>query len=242
MIRRQFLTLLALPAFPSTDPAGALEMVGVSHRDPQRVRALVERNPGLALAAIDWGFGDWETALGAASHVGNREIAEYLLAHGATPTVFSAAMLGQVDLVKALLAGSPGLERSYGPHGITLMAHARAGGAKAAAVVEYLSQVGHADSPLPTQPLAAADRDLLPGRYVYGPAAGDHYVIDVQKEQLGINRPGAPARRLLQHAGGWVFFPSGAPWAKLSFAREEGRMTGFTLTGLGAPVVAKVSA
>ena len=140
MNRRHFLSLLAAPAFSSTDPAAALEMVGVAHRDPQRVRALVERHPGLARAAIDWGFGDWESALGAASHVGNREIAEYLLAHGEVPTVFSSAMLGQLDLVKSFLANSPGLERTHGPHGITLLAHARAGGPKAAGVLQYLTE------------------------------------------------------------------------------------------------------
>ena len=55
---------------------------------------------------------------------GRREIAEFLLAHGARPTVFSAAMLGQLDVVKAFVSASPGVQRTLGPHGITLMAHA----------------------------------------------------------------------------------------------------------------------
>jgi hypothetical protein len=241
MIRRHFLALMAAPAFPSTDPAAVLEMVGVAHRDPSRVRTLVERHPGLARAAIDWGFGDWETALGAASHVGNREIAEYLLAHGETPTIFSAAMLGQVDLVKGLIAGSPGIERSYGPHGITLLAHARAGGAKAAPVVQYLTELGHADVPLPTQPLAATDRDAILGKYAFGAGSDEYYVIDLVKDQLGINRPGAPARRFLYHSGDLEFFPSGAPWAKITFARVESTVASFTLSGIGAPVTARRS-
>lgn len=239
MIRRELLALLALPAFPTTNPAAALEMVTVAHRDPARVRALVAYNAGLVQATIDWGFGDWETALGAASHVGNREIAEYLLAHGATPTVFSAAMLGQVDLVKAMIAGRPGLERTRGPHGLTLMAHARAGGTLAAPVVQYLQELGNADVPLPTQPLAQADLDRLPGRYAFGPGADDHYVVDVQKSLLGILRPGAPARRLLLHAGSLVFFPTGAPSVRIAFAQEGERVTGFTMTGLGAAMNAQ---
>lgn len=239
IIRRHFLGLLAVPAFSSTDPAATLEMVGVAHRDPKRVRELVERHPGLARAAIDWGFGDWETALGAASHIGNREIAEYLLAHGEVPTVFSAAMLGQLELVKSFLANSPGLQRSYGPHGITLLSHARAGGPRAAAVVEHLKGLGDADIPLPTQPLSAGDRDAVLGRYFFGPAPADHYVIDLVKDQLGINRPGAPARRILQHAGGLAFFPSGAPWARVAFERKDALVSGFTLSGIGAPVIAK---
>src|SRR5688572_29778687 len=69
-------------SFPQQDPKRVSEVVGASHRDLDRVRALVEETPALANAAWDWGFGDWETALGAAAHTGRREIAEYLLSRG----------------------------------------------------------------------------------------------------------------------------------------------------------------
>src|SRR4051794_21275008 len=55
--------------FPSHPPELAREMVWVSHYDQKRVRELVDARPALARAAWDWGFGDWETALGAASHM-----------------------------------------------------------------------------------------------------------------------------------------------------------------------------
>ena len=77
------------------------EAVGVSHRDLKRLRELVERQPALARGAIDWGFGDWEACIDAASHTGNKAIAEFLLANGARPTIFCAAMMGQLDVVKA---------------------------------------------------------------------------------------------------------------------------------------------
>ena len=76
------------------------------------------------------------------------------------------------------------------------MSHAKAGGPDAAAVVQYLAALGDADTPLPTQPLAAADRDALVGKYVYGPGPRDFFTIDVQQDRLGIDRPerpGAPA-------------------------------------------------
>src|SRR5262249_19927954 len=76
-------------SFPSRHPALVKEMVAVSHGNINRVRELVQQHPELAKAAWDWGYGDWETALGAASHVGNRPIAELLLEHGAPPTIFS---------------------------------------------------------------------------------------------------------------------------------------------------------
>ena len=62
----------------------------MAHGNVRRVRELVEDRPSLAKASWDWGFGDWEDALGAASHMGNREIAEYLIGHGARPTTVEA--------------------------------------------------------------------------------------------------------------------------------------------------------
>src|SRR5215207_4303831 len=85
--------------FPRHAPEKAREVVGASHAKLVRVKELVSVTPSLARASWDWGFGDWETALGAASHVGNKEIAAVLLAAGAHPTIFSAAMLGHLETV-----------------------------------------------------------------------------------------------------------------------------------------------
>ncbi len=146
--------------FPTQPPALVREMVTVAHGNFQRVRELVEDRPSLAKAAWDWGFGDWESALGAASHTGNRDIAEYLIAHGARPSLFSAAMLGQLDVVKAFIAAQPGSQRIAGPHSISLLAHAKAGGAKAEAVLRYLESLGDAGS-APTVPLSDEEAAAL---------------------------------------------------------------------------------
>ena len=66
-------------AFPSLHLTLAKEIVAVSHANLARVRELVQQHPALAKASFDWGYGDAETALGAASHVGRREVAEFLL-------------------------------------------------------------------------------------------------------------------------------------------------------------------
>src|SRR5215472_9950679 len=120
--------------FPAHPPELVREMVTVAHFDLERVKKLLELRPSLALAAGAWGFGDWETALGAASHMGNRPIAEYLISQGAPPTLFSAAMLGQLETVKAFLTAEPRVQRVRGPHSISLLAHARMGGDAARAV------------------------------------------------------------------------------------------------------------
>src|SRR4051794_35345523 len=79
--------------FPQQDPALVKDAVGASHGNMARIRELVESQPALARASIDWGFGDWETCIDAAAHVGNKPIAELLLINGARPTIFSAAMM-----------------------------------------------------------------------------------------------------------------------------------------------------
>jgi len=213
---------------PLQDPVVVKEVVTVAHTDVTRVRELVDRQPALANATIDWGFGDWESALGAASHTGRREIAEILLAHGARPSLFSAAMLGQLDVVKAFVAASPGVQRTLGPHGIPLMAHARAGGAGAADVVKYLESVGDADRRPPSQPLEPADRNGVVGEYVFGIGERDRFVIDVRNDQLGIGRAGQ-TRRVLIHTGELVFFPSGVPSVRIAFARAGARATALTI-------------
>jgi hypothetical protein len=127
-------TATVADTFPQQAPDMVREAVVVAHGNVKRLRELVDAHPALARAAYDWGFGDWEDCLGAASHVGNREIAEYLISKGARPTLFSATMLGQLDTVKAFLAAQPGAQRIPGPHSISLLAHAKAGGAAAAPV------------------------------------------------------------------------------------------------------------
>ena len=229
----------AADVFPAQDPVAVKEAVTTSHGNLARIRELVERQPALARASVDWGFGDWETCIDAAAHVGNKPIADLLLNNGARPTIFSAAMMGQLDAVKAFVAARPGIQKTLGPHGITLMAHARAGGPDAAAVVEYLASLGDADVPTPTQPLEPADRNALVGKYVYGPGERDYFIIDVQQDRLGIDRPNGPTRRFLMHTGNLVFFPSGVPTAKIAFARENGAITQLTLADPNVMVTAR---
>jgi hypothetical protein len=114
------------------------EFVGKAHGDLERVQQLLKQEPGLLHSAWDWGGGDWETALGAAAHMGRRDIALFLLAQGARIDIFSAAMLGRTELVQAMLTDNPALKHAIGPHGIPLLQHAKAGGAEAKQIVEFL--------------------------------------------------------------------------------------------------------
>jgi hypothetical protein len=126
---------------PAIDPELVAEFVLKAHGDIAVVKGLVAEEPMIVNAAWDWGGGDWETALGAASHVGRRDIAEFLLEHGARMDIFAAAMLGEVEIVRAMLDAQPELRDALGPHGIPLVAHAEAGGEQARKVLDLLHAV-----------------------------------------------------------------------------------------------------
>ena len=120
------------------DSATIQEFVGNAHGNLEKVTELLDVHPGLLNAAWDWGGGDWETALGAAAHMGRRDIALFLLERGARMDLFAAAMLGLVDVIRAAVAAFPSIAGDPGPHGIPLIEHARAGGPAASEVVQLL--------------------------------------------------------------------------------------------------------
>lgn len=208
--------------FPAQPSALVQEMVAVSHGNLARVKELVSERPALARAAWDWGYGDWETALGAASHVGNPEIAEVLLVNGAHPTIFSAAMLGQLDVVKLFVAARPGIQRTRGPHGITLLSHAKNGGQAAAAVVTYLESLGDANPVYTNEAIDERGTKELAGTYSFGPGAADRLIVSVNaRGLLAMKREGAYDRMLFHH-GGRLFNPAGAEAVRIRFEPGSG--------------------
>jgi hypothetical protein len=90
----------------------------------------------------DWGGGDFESGIEAAGHVGNKEIAAFLLANGARYNIYLACMLGHLDIVKQALTFNPGLLNSKGPHGFTMLHHAQRGGEESKSVADYLQSLG----------------------------------------------------------------------------------------------------
>jgi hypothetical protein len=223
-------------AFPSQDPAMVREMVGASHAKPDRVRELLRESPRLANATWDWGFGDWETALGAASHVGNREIAEVLLAHGARANLFTHAMLDHLDVVRATITAMPGIERVRGPHGLTLAHHARQG--EASAVIDYLKTLPGADIPYTNLPLTPEQQQTYLGKYRLGEEGPKTFEVVVQKnsDSLGIRGGDGSIRRLFNQ-GDHVFHPAGAEEVRLTFTVESGSATRVQITSPGRPVL-----
>ena len=204
--------------FPRQDPDLVKEIVGAAHRDLDTVARLVEKRPELAKSQWDWGYGDWESPIDAASHTGQREIALLVIRNGARPTIFSAAMLGQLEVVRQFVLAAPGVQATPGPHGIPLLAHAKVGGEPAAAVVEYLTSVGGADGGPPRPTLTETEQRRYVGSYLYGTGEGDRLEIAPSSnlKGLGIARRGGLARGLVP-LGNHEFHPVGAPSVRVRF-------------------------
>ncbi|MES2179885.1 MAG: ankyrin repeat domain-containing protein [Gemmatimonadota bacterium] len=116
--------------------------VVAAHADLDKVKAMLAAEPHLINATWDWKAGDFETALGGASHMGRPDIAAYLLANGARMDVFCATMMGKLSVVRACVDDDPSVLTVKGPHGISLLRHAQAG--KQDATVAFLISRGAA--------------------------------------------------------------------------------------------------
>ncbi len=225
-------------SFPQTIPKLASEIVGASHFDLDKVTALLLENPSLAKASWDWGFGDWETTIGAASHTGRRDIIELLLAHGASPTIFSFAAMDQVDVVRSICQTNSNIQKTRGPHGITLLKHAVA--SKADRVIEYLKELGQADVPQPDNPLSAEAMSVYFGSYDFGKGASD--VLEVGKggtvPRLGIRRTGW-SYRFMACLGQHTFNLYGSPQVEITFEVIENQAASVRVKNSGIDVVAQ---
>ena len=124
------------------------EFVIAGHNNLDKVKTLLLEFPTLLYATWDWGGGDFETALEGAGHVGNKEIANYLIRLGARTNLFVLTMLGKTELVKPWLETFPEYVFAKGPHGFTLLHHAQKGGEDSKELLEFLQSKGLKESKL----------------------------------------------------------------------------------------------
>jgi hypothetical protein len=136
------------------------DFVIFAHMDVAMVKKLLDKEPALVNSFMDWGGGDWESGLGAAAHMGNREMAGLLLERGARMDIFCAVMMGQIEAVKAFLTLQPKLIDARGPHGFSLHFHAQLAGKDADAMVAYLQTIKKID--LPPNPFLKKPRENKP--------------------------------------------------------------------------------
>ena len=118
------------------------DFVIAGHGKLNEVKQMLELYPNLLYCRYDWGNGDFEEALEGAGHVGNKEIAQYLIEKGARPNIFVLTMLGETEIVKATLKKYPLLLNSKGPHGLTLLHHAKTGGKSSEELYSFFVENG----------------------------------------------------------------------------------------------------
>lgn len=226
--------------FPSQDAESVRETVGAAHSNFDRVKELVTARPALAKSAWDWGFGDWETPLGAACHVGQRRIAEFLIEHGARPDLFTFASFGNLAALKAAAEGIPGVQRVRGPHGITLLQHAKnrmgaddvtaAETANLKQVVEFLTSLGGADETEADREIAVDEKRALIGSYALGsPTASDTLEVALNKRDILTIARGKQSPRNLRCVEPNTFAPVGAPAVRIRFELTDGKAASLTI-------------
>jgi len=223
--------------YPSMDDAMVSGIVGASHGNFDKVKELVNARPELAGASWDWGFGDWETALGAASHVGRRDIAEFLMANGARPDIFTYTMMGMLNSVKEIIETVPGIQTHGGPHGITLLQHAKnrlenkeiktSDADNVKKVIQYLESLGNADAKPKSLELTEEEKKIYIGEYRFGTGDNEIFVADLHRLGfLQIGRKGSSPRKVNKIDEN-TFAPVGAPSVKLIFKIQDNKAVSF---------------
>ncbi len=156
-LQQGLLTASSILALPLISPAHAKyvdeplpaekvkEFVIAGQGNFDKVKALLAEIPAQLYATWDWNNGDFETALEGAGHVGNKEIANYLIGLGARTNLFVLTMLGKTALVQSYLDLYPQYITARGPHGLTLLHHAQKGGDDAKELFDYLQSKGLKD-------------------------------------------------------------------------------------------------
>ncbi len=225
--------------YPSMNDNMVSSIVGASHRDIDKVKELLSKRPELAVATWDWGFGDWESALGAASHVGRRDIAELLMSHGARPDIFTFTMLGAYRSVQDIIETIPGIQSIAGPHGINLLQHAknRLTDKNISAedknnvdkVISYLEKVGNADKKAKSWDITEEEKQKYIGEYKFGDGEGEIFVVDLTSSKaLKVGRKGSFGN-MLKKVDEHTFSPTGAPSVKIIFKMNTDKAGSFSI-------------
>ena len=217
--------------FPAQDAESVKEIVSAAHSRLEDVKTLVTARPALARASWDWGFGDWESALGAACHMGRRDIASVLIEHGARPDLFTHVLMGHIDAVKSIVGSTPGIQSIRGPHGITLMRHAIIAANNDSLtpnekqtmkeIIAFLETEGNADKTQTDLGISENEAEAYTGVYRFGENERDYFSVELSRRgKLYMSRAediGRSLGRVEEH----TFAPYGAEAVRIRFTMEN---------------------
>ncbi len=100
------------------------EFVAAAHGNLQLVRHMLASESALLCGRASWD----ETALGAAAHTAQGEIAEFLLVAGAPLDICTAASLSRAAHIASILRADPSMARQRGAHQLPTMFYAAIAG------------------------------------------------------------------------------------------------------------------
>jgi uncharacterized protein len=109
---------------PQVGPSVVEDLVGNAHGNLARVRELLDAHPDALNGRAPWN----ETAIEAATQMGNKPILDFLIGRGAPVDFFTACVLGRVDDVAAQLAADPTRAGARGVHDLPALYFAAIGG------------------------------------------------------------------------------------------------------------------
>ncbi|MEZ6092633.1 MAG: hypothetical protein R3C03_00120 [Pirellulaceae bacterium] len=167
-----------------------------------------------------------------------------MLSKGAAPTLFTFAMLGELEATKSMLEFSPEMRKLAGPHGINLMRHAEIGfgangadKAKSQRLIDYLNTLD-----LPQEQfleMTADEKQLYLGNYMFGPSDEDGFTIQLNmRELLSLGRIGKFGGALYK-SGNHRFAYNGAPSVTITFHQTGNRIDSLKIVEPGMSLIAK---
>lgn len=225
--------------FPAQDQQSVKEIVSAAHGRLDDVKRLVEARPALAKASWDWGFGDWESALGAACHMGRRDIAQVLIDHGARPTLFTHVLMGNIETLRSAVNEQSNIQNIRGPHGITLMRHAQiAANSKSLNsdektvmqdMIAFLEDIGGADLAQQDNGISESESKVYIGDYRFGDGAEDYFRIELGRRGNLYLSKAEQIGRTLGRVDKHSFAPFGAEAVRIHFNVESGTATSLAI-------------
>lgn len=174
---------------PELEQAVVEELVGNAHGNLARVRELLDAHPGALNLRAPWN----ETAIEAATQMGNQPILALLIDRGAPVDFFTACVLGRTQKVDAELAADKGLANARGVHELPALYFAAIG--TNLAIAERLLAAG-ADVNARCESAAP-----IHGAVVGGSAAMVRLLLDRGADASLPDYQGRGARRLAEDMG-----------------------------------------
>src|SRR5262249_1271453 len=142
--------------------------------------------------------------------------------------------------VKSMTKAQAGIQRLRGPHGLTLMHHAKAGGEGAQPVMEDLTSLGDTDVAYKDLPPTPEQQQGYIGQDSFGPGADRSFrvLIPEKSKQLAIQRAERFPRGLF-HLGDHTFHPIGGHDVRIVFTVENAKAVAVSVASPAPVLTAK---